>query len=439
MVARHRLAICLAALLLVSVSATVLAQTVHVYTVEDLGFLNDGAYMVGLAMNAGGDIAGYATKADGTIHAIRWTAAGGTEDLGALGGVRSQAVGINDRGDVVGVYLDQNWQPHPFIAPRGGVMTDLSAQYPAILGPNGINNYGQLTGSTYQNIFTPTEAAFRTRLDGTVQSLAPYGGAGLSINDNGWVAGLGWSDLSAGRHEVAFRYSDPYGYESLGTLNRGRSSATSINRDGVVAGFAGGLNGISSHAFRAKPGQPMQDLGVLPNGFNGGWTIGFSVNDAGEVVGTGDGQDSWTAFLYSDVEGLIDLRPRIPTTQRSIFFLNTATAINHAGQIVALYTDSTGHSGTLRLTPVPGFSGPTIAPTADPPVLLQRDKMVQVIVDPHATDNYDPRPFCQISKIVNSEGPISGPDPDVVISSILSVSLRATRLGSGPGRSIRSP
>jgi uncharacterized membrane protein len=68
------------------------------------------------------------------------------EDLGALGGVRSQASGINDRGDVVGGYLDQNWQPHPFIAPRGGVMTDLIAQYPAILSAVAINNYGQLTG-----------------------------------------------------------------------------------------------------------------------------------------------------------------------------------------------------------------------------------------------------------------------------------------------------
>ena len=56
--------------------------------------------------------------------------------------------GINARGDVVGVYLDQNWQPHPFIAPRGGVTTDLNAQFPGILRVHGINSFGQLTGSS---------------------------------------------------------------------------------------------------------------------------------------------------------------------------------------------------------------------------------------------------------------------------------------------------
>jgi uncharacterized membrane protein len=401
-----------------------------VYTVEDLGFLNGGAYMVGLAMNAGGDIAGSATMPNGKDHAVRWTAAGGTEDLGALGGVLSQAFGINDRGDVVGVYLDQNWQPHPFIAPRGGVMTNLNAQYPAILRPNGINNYGQLTG------FTSNEAAFMTRLDGTVQSLAPYGGEGWAITDNGWVAGFGWSDASPSRSEIAFRYSDATGYESLGTLNRGRSSAMSINRDGVVAGWAGGATlGTPARGFRAKPGQSMQDLGVLPNGFYGGWTEAYSINDAGDVVGRADGHYTWTPFLYTDADGLIDLRYRIPITQWSTVSLQSAMAINDAGQIVALYRTGTG-VGTWRLTPVIiEFGGPVAAPTVDQPVLLQKDnKMVSVSVDPHVTDDYDPEPICRISNVINSEAPSSGPDPDVEITAFLSVNLRATRLGSGLGR-----
>jgi hypothetical protein len=58
-----------------------------------------------------------------------------------------------------------------------------------------------------------------------------------------------------------------------------------------------------------------------------------------------------------------------------------------------------------------------------------------VSVDPHVTDEYDPEPLCRISRVINSEGPASGPDPDVSIDYGLSVQLRATRLGTGPGRS----
>jgi transposase len=92
--------------------------------------------------------------------------------------------------------------------------------------------------------------------------------------------------------------------------------------------------------------------------------------------------------------------------------------------------------GTVRLTPVDvEFGGPVAAPTVDQPVLSPPDnRMVAVSVDPHVTDEYDPEPICRISKVVNSEGPASGPDPDIEITYPLSVNLRATRLGSGTGR-----
>ncbi|MGH9146642.1 MAG: hypothetical protein ACRD1Q_08035, partial [Vicinamibacterales bacterium] len=132
-----------------------------------------------------------------------------------------------------------------------------------------------------------------------------------------------------------------------------------------------------------------------------------------------------------------DLRYRIPTTQRAIFVLDRATAINNVGQILALYYDTTGtRIGTVRLTPVDvEFGGPVAAPTVNQPVLSPPDnRMVSVSVDPRVTDEYDPEPICRVSKVVNSEGPASGPDPDIEITHLMSVNLRATRLGSGPGR-----
>ena len=60
--------------------------------------------------------------------------------------------------------------------------------------------------------------------------------------------------------------------------------------------------------------------------------------------------------------------------------------------------------------------------------------MVIVRVDPRVTGEYDPEPICRITRVVNSEGPAAGADPDVLIDYALSVQLRATRLGSGQGR-----
>ena len=59
--------------------------------------------------------------------------------------------------------------------------------------------------------------------------------------------------------------------------------------------------------------------------------------------------------------------------------------------------------------------------------------MVSVFVDPHVTDIYDPQPVCQITSVRNSEYSSDAPDPDVQVQG-LSVNLRATRLGSGSGR-----
>jgi probable HAF family extracellular repeat protein len=422
--------------MLIAPVSSVSADTVRVYHIEDLGFLGNGTYLVGVAMNAGGDIAGYAIGSEGTLRAFRWTAAGGLEDLGTNGGRAAMALGINDNGDVVGKYWDQNWFDHSFIARRGGAMTDLKAAYPQIFLANAISNDGRLTGHTWQGS-SWQGFAFRTQPDGTLQEISPYFGYGTGINDQGDVAGVGWHDPSLTAPQTAFRYSDATGYVDLGTLSGGRSGGRSINRDGVIVGWSGGIEDVPTHAFRAKPGRPMEDLGAVPYGFLGGVSDAYSINDAGDVVGLSDGRFGWIPFLYTDAGGMIDLRYRITTAERLKFSLEPATAINNAGQIVAGYFNSTGVAyGTVRLTPVEReFGGPVAAPTVEPAVLTPPDgRMVSVSIDPHVTDEYDPEPICRISQIVNSEGPQSGSDPDVEITYFLSANLRATRLGSGSGR-----
>jgi probable HAF family extracellular repeat protein len=135
------------------------------YRVVDIGTLG-GDWMVGVAINNNGDIVGSASLPDGTLHAFRWTATGGVEDLGANNGVESHGFGINDNGDVVGVYFDHEHVGHPFIARRGDVMRDLSTiAGERVRDPYAITNDGRVAGDVvwWPSIQNPDDRSITDR------------------------------------------------------------------------------------------------------------------------------------------------------------------------------------------------------------------------------------------------------------------------------------
>jgi probable HAF family extracellular repeat protein len=261
-------------------SASAAAQSPRVYHVADLGSL--GGDLVGVAINSKGDVTGTANLADGTLHAFRWTQENGLEDLGANGGRMSQGFAINDQGDVVGMYWDQDWRSRVFIASPGGVMRDLGPIYPQIFQPSTITNDGRLAGYTLYG------HAFRTLSGGLLQELSPYLSFGADMNSAGDVAGWGWHDATMILPQTAFRYSDAHGYVDLGTLGGSASYGFGINDDGVVVGTSEVIPGRVGRAFRAVPGAQMEDLGALPGGFAGGISTAYAINQRGEIVGQSD-------------------------------------------------------------------------------------------------------------------------------------------------------
>ena len=135
------------------------------------------------AINARGEIAG--TSSAG---AFTWRD-GAMNMLGTLGGNRSDAKGINDSSQVVGLATDEHGQPLSFLYDGG--MKALEA--PGYSGATAINNRGQIVGSAEGSGGYFLDAGIYDRLDTLPpvvaqhwRKLTPTG-----INNQGWIVGTG--------------------------------------------------------------------------------------------------------------------------------------------------------------------------------------------------------------------------------------------------------
>lgn len=114
-----------------------------------------GAYSEAVDLNDLGQVVGWSVDASGNWYATLWNAGGGPAiNLGALGGNRSQAQGINNLGHVVGWAKDAAGQDRAFLY-KNGEMLDLSSLIRPDAGWNylreaeAINDAGQITGFGY--------------------------------------------------------------------------------------------------------------------------------------------------------------------------------------------------------------------------------------------------------------------------------------------------
>jgi probable HAF family extracellular repeat protein len=99
-------------------------------TVTDLGNLGGTGHGNGIqasSVNRQDQVVGFSDlPGDATFHSFLWTKETGMKDLGTLpGDFASDAVGINDGGEVIGLSLDANFNPRAYLW-EDGVMTDLN-------------------------------------------------------------------------------------------------------------------------------------------------------------------------------------------------------------------------------------------------------------------------------------------------------------------------
>jgi len=203
-------------------------------------------------------------------HAVTGRYPGALEDLGTMGGIKSTAWAINDRGDVVGNYMD-----------------DLGTYHAYILRPH--------------------------QLPVTVPPLAGSECASLvGINDSG--VAVGFSFRFTGGNYRAMIWDPVYGSRALAGLGEVTSFAHAINNAGVVTGQA------NSQAFRWSQSGGAQTL-------EGGEAVGSAINNAGVIAGTLIAGDDSRAVIWID-----DQPPLVLGTLGA--FWSDASGINNLNQVV---------------------------------------------------------------------------------------------------------
>ena len=338
----------------------------QMFTVTDLGTLG-GTESAAAGINASGQVAGWSQVSGNTgTHAFR-TAPNrsihpATDDLGTLGGECQNLVssGINAFGQVVGYCWGAfnhafRTAPNRPINPAHDDLGTLGAPVTEALG---INNSGQVVGMS--DTGTPdllTFHAFRTAphrpINPATDDLGTLGGTESSaagINDPGQV--VGWSFTGGMVH--AFRTAankpiDP-ATDDLGTLGGANSQAVAINDFGQVAGWALSGGNTVSHAFRTAPNRAVNPLTDDLGSLGGGYSSAAAINNYGQVVGLANlpGGTTQHAFLYGSgfMRDLNDL-----ISPGSGCELVSAAGINDAGQIAA-NGNCRGQMHGVLLTPI---------------------------------------------------------------------------------------
>lgn len=252
--------------------------------------LAKGMYDAGVsAINDRGQIVGVVDdRRVGGVRAVMWQS-GRIRSLGTIGTRHSSAAAVNERGDVVGATWSDD-PPHPADAFvwRGRKMTRIRGPRGSRTDAVAINDRGQVIGRIRRR--AGAERGFlwwRSKLTELARRGTAW--APVAINGAGQIIG---NSTSATATKHAFLWQEGRLID-LGTLGGKETNASAINERGQIVGWSSTKRG-DQHAFLWENGT-MRDLGTL-----GGETSNAgAINEQGQIAGASTTKTGrWRTFLW---------------------------------------------------------------------------------------------------------------------------------------------
>jgi len=325
------------------------------YAFHDLGTAG-GPWSNALAINnagqiTGGNSRGTPTRDDGEILTIWDGATVTTSDLDSRGW------SINSSGAITGGYADRAFWFFASAWSAAGVRTDfedLAGRKDEFWSVGqGINDLGQVVGAAV----APDKIAYKPLLwnnsttPTVLDTLGGQTGEALGINNAEFAVGNSFTTGDTASHATLWNVNSG-SVTDLGTLGGIDSNALAINAAGQIAGWSYLASDFAQHAT-FWDGAALTDLDTL-GGTN---SQALALNNSGQIVGWSELADGsqhatlWNGTSLIDLNSLLD-----PALVSAGWVLIEAAGINDYGAIVGRASNSNlgiewGHA--FLLSPVP--------------------------------------------------------------------------------------